>query len=93
MTIVLSAFLLVILFSLRIRVFNPDYISHATTTQINGIFVFLVFLSHFSGYFDSAISYSELYTTFQGFLGQLVVTTFLFYSSNSLCLLSKSRTN
>ena len=49
MTIVLLVFLLMILFSLRIRVFNPDYISHATTTQINGIFVFLVFLSLFSG--------------------------------------------
>lgn len=86
MMIVLLAFLLMILFSLRIRIFNPDYISHATTTQINGIFVFLVFLSHFSGYFDSAISYSELYTTFQGFLGQLVVTTFLFYSGYGVCI-------
>lgn len=80
MTIVLIAFFLIVFQGFRLKIFNSDYISHPTTTQINGIFVFLVFLSHFRSYFESNISYSSVYYAFQDYLGQLVVATFLFYS-------------
>ncbi len=92
-TIVLVLFLLIIISGMRYKYFNSEYISHSATTQINGIFVFLVFMSHFRSYFDSAISYSRIYYEFQGFLGQLVVTTFLFYSGYGIfvSILKKER--
>ena len=80
MTFVILLFFVLILCSVRFIMFNDNYIAHETTTQINGVFVFLVFLSHFRAYFDSEISYSVFYYGLQNNLGQLVVTTFLFYS-------------
>lgn len=60
---------------------NEDYISIRTTKIINGIFVIFVFLSHSNGY----IAYSNSWIDSFGSLiilniGQLMVTTFLFFS-------------
>lgn len=58
-----------------------DALSINQTTCINGIFVILVFLSHFCQYVDaSAIPYFQPYLFLQSHLGQLIVAPFLFYS-------------
>lgn len=80
MTIVLGALMLEILLHVRCRSWNPEYISHRTTIEINGIFVLLVFLSHFCQYLTIPLPYSHIYYEVRRILGQLVVTTFLFYS-------------
>ncbi len=58
----------------------PDYISRARTTAINGVFVLLVFFSHVSTYIKMAGPLDAAYQTMKGYLGQLVVVTFLFFS-------------
>lgn len=52
------------------------------TSAINGYFISIVFLSHLRKYIDTA-AFTQLDQGFLaviGYLGQLVVTTFLFYS-------------
>ena len=80
MTLILLIFFCLCITGVRVDFFNRDYISRDTTIQINGIFVFLVFLSHFAGYLDHEYPLNFIYMNVRGFFGQLVVTTFLFYS-------------
>ncbi len=82
MTIILIMFLLLCFYKVKISGFNQNYLSHEATMQINGVFVFLVLLSHFTGYIvdHELLAYSAFYLRIREMLGQLVVTTFLFYS-------------
>lgn len=59
--------------------FHRDYIAKDSTGAIKGIFVFLVFMSHFIQYYNAAIAFNHPYTL-RNYLGQLIVTMFLFYS-------------
>ena len=60
---------------------NEDYVSIETTKRINGIFVILVFLSHSIQYIDYSSSWIDSYGKFIiSNIGQLMVTTFLFFS-------------
>ena len=71
--IVTIAFL-VLAFGLRPVRWNGAYLSKETTSTINGLFIALVFLSHFS-------RYSIYMSNYVGQrLGQLIVVMFLFYS-------------
>lgn len=81
MTVVLMAVFFLILW--RSRICNngyDDYMSREQTQMINGIFIILVFMRHFNQYvqLDSAIEIPFLYLN--KILGQLIVTTFMFYS-------------
>lgn len=61
--------------------FNNEYISRSSTFSIKGIFVILVFCRHFNQYVswgDNILD--KLFLTVDGFLGQLIVVMFLFYS-------------
>lgn len=60
--------------------FNENYLSRETTTAIKGIFVFFVFLSHFSQYFPYGSEPDHWFYFVKHNSGQLVVTMFLFYS-------------
>ena len=80
MTVVFGLLGLQVLAHGRPTRWNSDYLSHKTTIQINGIFVLLVFLSHFCQYLTVPLPYSEGYYVIRKMLSQLVVTTFLFYS-------------
>lgn len=80
---ILTAFLLVCVYGMKlmpIRKFNNDYLSRDTTTAIKGIFVFLVFVCHFSQYYTFAAEPGQQFYWFRHNSGQLVVTMFLFYS-------------
>lgn len=56
-------------------------LSISSTTCIKGVFVVLIFLSHFCQYVDTnTIPYFEPYLFLRNIFGQLVVAPFLFYS-------------
>lgn len=54
---------------------NPDYLGREQCESVKGIFILLVFFSHFMGYVRQTGG-----VAFDMPLGQLIVTLFLFYS-------------
>ncbi len=58
---------------------DDSFISLKQTASINGIFVMLVLLSHFSQYAPMG-KYDAFFQKFIDQMGQLIVVTFLFYS-------------
>lgn len=60
--------------------FNKDYLSIQNSNIIKGIFVITVIFSHCSQYVTFDGIYDEPYIKFQGFIGQMIVAMFLFYS-------------
>ncbi|MBR5992249.1 MAG: acyltransferase family protein [Lachnospiraceae bacterium] len=80
MSIILLIVLIVSLWGIRFRKNDTyEYLSPKQTYAINGIFVMFVFLRHF-GMTISFGSYDLLFEKIDSMLGQLIVTTFLFYS-------------
>ena len=60
--------------------FNDNYLSKETTTIINGFFVITIFFSHFITYINDINKYDQLLINIMSYIGQLMVTSFLFYS-------------
>ena len=61
--------------------FHADYMDVRRTNAIKGIFVMLVFFSHFCGHIDvGQVPYSNLLLAFNRYNGQAIVAMFLFYS-------------
>lgn len=60
--------------------YHKDYISYKNIQPIKGIFILLVFLSHFVQYSQLNGIWDAPYFEIRRFLGQLVVVPFLFYS-------------
>ena len=58
----------------------PDYISLKRIQPIKGIFILLVFLSHFAAYITLNGVWTAPYVEVRRYLGQMVVVPFLFYS-------------
>ena len=80
MIITVLIFFILVLYQCHYISFNENYISRQTTKDINGIFVYLIVVSHFSSYIELTSQLDLMYADFRTFLGQLIVTTFLFYS-------------
>ena len=57
-----------------------DYMSRGSTDSIKGIFILLVFFSHFNSYITLNGSLNYVYSYIVSFFGQTMVTLFLFYS-------------
>ncbi len=57
-----------------------DYTSRNSTNSIKGIFILLVFFSHFNSYVTLSGSLNYVYSYIVSFFGQTMVTMFLFYS-------------
>lgn len=72
--------------------FNRNYISIDQTKCINAIFVILVFLSHSKSYLTlDNIWYNSYYFKINNMIGQLMVTTFLFFSGFGIMESIKSK--
>lgn len=71
--------------------FNTDYLSKESTTAINGIFVFLVFLCHSVGYIKINPDIDIQWTTMHSYMGQLVVVPFLFFSGYGIMCSIKAK--
>ena len=90
--IILIAFLIP-LWKLHFRKENfENYISPVQTTAINGFFVMLVFMRHINQYLDIG-KYDGLFKILDSMLGQLIVTTFLFYSGYGIMYSIKNKNN
>lgn len=74
-------FIVVALIGIRFRKFNEEYLSREATTAIKGIFVVMVFFSHFAGYVDLTGNQADImFRWINSAVGQLMVVMFLFYS-------------
>ncbi len=60
--------------------FNKEYLGRVNTSCIKGIFILIVFYSHFAQYTKVNMSRDFLMYDLRMYLGQLMVTLFLFYS-------------
>lgn len=72
-------FIIIFLIGIRLRD-NHDYLKKDMATTINGLFVITIFFSHFVTYITNANIYDDKLTIYLHFIGQLMVTSFLFYS-------------
>jgi len=92
MSFFLIILLLICLYKCSVSVFHNDYVSTKKTQAINGIFVLIVFMRHFSEYIK--LEYNILdgaYKLFDSLMGQLIVVTFLFYSGYGMMESIKSK--
>ncbi len=83
MTIFLLLLALIIFHSLTLAPqgqFQKEYISKSTTANIKGIFVILIFFSHYTQYVTLGGPYDDAYLALRTHLNQMVVVMFLFYS-------------
>ncbi len=83
MFLILVAFSWVCLYGMKLaplKSFNDGYISRSDTTAVKGIFVFMVFMSHFTQYYQMNTAFDNPYKWLKSNSGQLVVVMFLFYS-------------
>lgn len=61
--------------------FHEDFLSRTTTLSVNGIFILIVFYSHFANdYYTVELAKDGMMHSVKIFLNQLMVTSFLFYS-------------
>lgn len=65
--------------------YTEESLSKDATDSIKGFFIWLVFLSHFSGYVTSNRAIDDLGFKISGWLGQLIVACFFFYSGYGIC--------
>lgn len=93
MTIILIIFILLTIITFRPTKFNEEYLSKRYTNIIKGIFLILVFFSHFIGYSSTfqnnwidAIGIKSI-----KMIGQLIVTLFLFYSGYGIMESAKKK--
>ncbi len=81
MLILLFVYFAVMLFGVRFsRKGCADYLSIDNTQAIKGIFIIMVFFSHFNSYISLSGQWDDVYIKFFRFVGQAMVTPFLFYS-------------
>lgn len=83
MFLILVAFSWVCLYGMQLaplKGFNEGYLSRSDTTAVKGIFVFMVFMSHFTQYYQMNTAFDNPYKWLKSNSGQLVVVMFLFYS-------------
>lgn len=65
---------------LKDKEYFNDYISYDKSTSIKGIFILLVFFSHFNKYASYSRFLDIAYFKIVGVVGQIMVVSFLFYS-------------
>lgn len=81
MIFIYLVFIIILLIGIRFtKNFNSDYLSKETTTTINGMFVITIFFSHFASYLSNMNKFDYYLVTSLSYVGQLMVTSFLFYS-------------
>ena len=85
--VVVPILLFLIFYKIKIRKLeanNFDCLSKEQTSSINGIFVLIVFFSHFVSYISNPTIYDSLVDTIPLLGSQLIVVPFLFYSGYGL---------
>lgn len=96
MLYIFIAFLIVALIGIKfnkINDINDEAMSHDRTLMINGFFVALVLFSHFNSYVTYINQFDQIYLKIFLKIGQLMVTTFLFYSGYGIFESIKNKPN
>ncbi len=94
----IAVFALVCMWQIQLRPvgndnYIKDYMSINKTTAVKGIFIIIVFFSHFNSYVDFTNSYDLAYDSVYGQIGQRMVTLFMFYSGYGVMeAISKKKT-
>lgn len=85
MLLIFGVYVLICLYKVKVmppnknQYFN-DYVSKEKSTSIKGIFILLVFFSHFNSYATFAGTSDQIYVRIVGIVGQAMVAIFMFYS-------------
>ncbi len=84
MFILFAVFVIICLYGIKINLksteYFSDYISLDKTTSVKGIFIMLVFFSHFNQYVTYSGKLDIIYVKILAIVGQIMVVPFLFYS-------------
>lgn len=83
MLIIFAIYAVVCLWGLKANLterITDEYLSFDNTQSIKGIFILLVFFSHFNSYVTFHNRWDSIYAGIVAFFGQMMVTLFLFYS-------------
>lgn len=85
MIVFIAVFALICMWQIQLRPagndnYIKDYMSIDKTMAIKGIFIIIVFFSHFNSYVDFTSSYDLAYDSVYSQIGQRMVTLFMFYS-------------
>ena len=81
MIIFLGLLALICLYKMKFSSFHEDYMGKDQTGAIKGIFAVIIFCSHIRGYVELDSNLLDKgYVYILGYLGQLMVTLFFFYS-------------
>lgn len=91
----LVAFVLLCIYSTKYndKDINYDCISMEKTLSIKGIFILLVFFSHFNSYTHFNGLFDQIYMCVFKYMGQAMVTMFLFYSGFGIMESIKNKKN
>ena len=85
MVILLFILLLVSLYGIRVSSFHKDYISLDSTNAIKGLFAVLILYSHMRQYLILTDTFANnWYLAILNYIGQMMVTMYLFYSGYGL---------
>ena len=93
MNLIFIAVIVISLIGARTRIgggYSDTCLYRKQTNAINGIFVMLVFMRHFRQYIVCG-PYDSLFWSLDNYLGQLIVTTFLFYSGYGMLVSLKNK--
>lgn len=85
MIVFIAIFLVVCLYGVKVKPadgqpYMTDYMSVEKTAAIKGIFILIVFFSHFNSYVEYTLPIDQLYLKYFKLIGQCMVTLFMFYS-------------
>lgn len=80
MIVFLFALFIVCLIGIRLSKPDEDYLSKEQTGAVRGIFTCIIFFSHLKQYITFEMSIDVLYGSILGYIGQLMVVIFFFYS-------------
>ncbi|MBN1066019.1 acyltransferase family protein [Clostridium botulinum] len=96
MTLILLLFLCICIYNVKfsgVDNYFEDYLSLEKTTSIKGIFILLVFFSHFGSYVEFNSILDLHYVKLRSLWGQTIVTMFLFYSGYGVLESIKKKRN
>ena len=80
MNIYLVLIILMLLYGTKYNKKNNNYLDKSNCSCIKGVFLLFVFYRHIKGYVVNPIENNLYINSLDNFLGQLIVTPFLFYS-------------
>ena len=93
MVILLFILLLVSLYGIRVSSFHKDYISLDSTNAIKGLFAVLILYSHMRQYLILTDTFANnWYLAILNYIGQMMVTMYLFYSGYAVSIYQYIRT-